>query len=409
MRRATRRRVRRSSGTRRPSSTSSCLPGARRIAPLLRLLEPDVALCIGFPVEDPAGRPCRAQATPSSTAIPRSSRAIAVRARSRGRSGTARPEIGFTLALHGRRARHGARSSPRDLLTLDDEHSWEELEPKLVPVVGELLTGALERVEAGDPGDPQDESQATTSRSSARLRLDRPVQLACRGRPTGEGLAVPLGDVTAVRGALAEIDGETVRVLRTSRDPAEGRALECADGTLWIVETRAAHEAGDRSHVVRAGCELGGVARFLLRSSRSRTSMRSSVRAVVPSSSHRPRTDVEETLAALDGIVFSGGADVDPARYGADAHPETDTPQTRRDAGELALAAGGARAGPADARDLPWIPAAERRAWGRPRPAPARAGRERRPQAGAGRVRRASGRGEGGLAARRRSSVRAPR
>jgi putative glutamine amidotransferase len=35
--------------------------------------------------------------------------------------------------------------------------------------------------------------------------------------------------------------------------------------------------------------------------------------------------------------VFSGGADVDPARYGAAAHPETDAPQTRRDAGELAL------------------------------------------------------------------------
>ena len=47
--------------------------------------------------------------------------------------------------------------------------------------------------------------------------------------------------------------------------------------------------------------------------------------------------DVEETLDALDGIVFSGGADVDPARYGAEVHPETDTPQTRRDAGELAL------------------------------------------------------------------------
>jgi gamma-glutamyl-gamma-aminobutyrate hydrolase PuuD len=46
---------------------------------------------------------------------------------------------------------------------------------------------------------------------------------------------------------------------------------------------------------------------------------------------------VEETLATLDGIVFSGGADVDPSRYGADPHPETDTPQARRDAGELAL------------------------------------------------------------------------
>ena len=46
---------------------------------------------------------------------------------------------------------------------------------------------------------------------------------------------------------------------------------------------------------------------------------------------------VDETLEALDGIVFSGGADVDPARYGAEAHPETDTPQARRDAGEMAL------------------------------------------------------------------------
>ena len=45
---------------------------------------------------------------------------------------------------------------------------------------------------------------------------------------------------------------------------------------------------------------------------------------------------VDETLGALDGIVFSGGADVDPMLYGADAHPETDSPQTRRDAGELA-------------------------------------------------------------------------
>ncbi|HSI97149.1 MAG TPA: gamma-glutamyl-gamma-aminobutyrate hydrolase family protein [Gaiellaceae bacterium] len=46
---------------------------------------------------------------------------------------------------------------------------------------------------------------------------------------------------------------------------------------------------------------------------------------------------VEETLDALDGIVFSGGADLDPSTYGASAHAATDAPQTRRDAGELAL------------------------------------------------------------------------
>ena len=46
---------------------------------------------------------------------------------------------------------------------------------------------------------------------------------------------------------------------------------------------------------------------------------------------------VDETLAVLDGVVFSGGADVDPSKYGAEPHPATDAPQTRRDAGEMAL------------------------------------------------------------------------
>ena len=45
---------------------------------------------------------------------------------------------------------------------------------------------------------------------------------------------------TGDRGALAEIDGEVLRVLRVSLDATEGRAMECADGTLWIVETEAA-------------------------------------------------------------------------------------------------------------------------------------------------------------------------
>jgi gamma-glutamyl-gamma-aminobutyrate hydrolase PuuD len=48
-------------------------------------------------------------------------------------------------------------------------------------------------------------------------------------------------------------------------------------------------------------------------------------------------TGLEETLDALDGIVFSGGADVDPSIYGADPHPETDEPQARRDESELEL------------------------------------------------------------------------
>src|SRR5207248_9310684 len=46
---------------------------------------------------------------------------------------------------------------------------------------------------------------------------------------------------------------------------------------------------------------------------------------------------VEETLDALDGMVFTGGADIEPAQYGEEPHPETFGIRRDRDASELAL------------------------------------------------------------------------
>lgn len=42
-------------------------------------------------------------------------------------------------------------------------------------------------------------------------------------------------------------------------------------------------------------------------------------------------------LAGLDGLIISGGKDVDPARYGQVPHPETDEPRRDRDVWEDAL------------------------------------------------------------------------
>ena len=42
-------------------------------------------------------------------------------------------------------------------------------------------------------------------------------------------------------------------------------------------------------------------------------------------------------LDGLDGLIITGGKDVDPARYGQAAHPETDEPRPDRDAWEDAL------------------------------------------------------------------------
>jgi len=56
---------------------------------------------------------------------------------------------------------------------------------------------------------------------------------------------------------------------------------------------------------------------------------------------------VEETLDALDGLILSGGADLDPESYGAETHPETNGTRPERDSAELVLLEG------ALARDMP--------------------------------------------------------
>jgi putative glutamine amidotransferase len=43
------------------------------------------------------------------------------------------------------------------------------------------------------------------------------------------------------------------------------------------------------------------------------------------------------TVAGLDGLLLTGGPDVDPALYGASRHPETEPPEHARDSIEVAL------------------------------------------------------------------------
>jgi putative glutamine amidotransferase len=63
----------------------------------------------------------------------------------------------------------------------------------------------------------------------------------------------------------------------------------------------------------------------------------------------RAQDDPDEWLDLLDGLILAGGADVDPAAYGADRHPATVHTNPERDAFEIALAQG------AIARDLPFL------------------------------------------------------
>jgi len=224
-----------------PAEVDVVMPASReRIAPLLRVLEPDVALCAGFPWKLPVEAlevPRLGVINFHPSLLPRYRGPIpvgwAVRNGDR--------EIGLTFhRMAGELDTGPILSQAR--LTLGDEWSWDELGPRMAALVQEILPTALERAERGDPGDPQEESDeyysffepeyATIDWSRPAAEIERQVR-AWRFGSAGSG----------EHGALTDLDGERVRVLRVSLEPGSGRAVECGDGTVWVLETEPVGEA----------------------------------------------------------------------------------------------------------------------------------------------------------------------
>ena len=222
-----------------PAELDIVMPATRdQIAPLLRHYEPDVVFCGGFPWKIPAD----ALAVPKLGVV---NGHPSLLPRYRGPSPVAwairsgETEVGFTFHRMDPELDTGAILA-QGRVPLGEEHSWDELAPKLVGVVDELFPTMLERLERGDPGDAQPEIGASyfSFFEPEYVWIDwaKPAAEIERQVRAWRFHSLVPGD----RGALTELDGETVRVLRVSIEPAEGRAIECGDGTIWIVETEAA-------------------------------------------------------------------------------------------------------------------------------------------------------------------------
>src|SRR5207249_2068122 len=122
---------------------------------------------------------------------------------------------------------------------IEDAHSTiEEFAPSLMGAALGLLPQVFERLAAGDPGDPQ---KADGSPWAAAFGEDYvTVDWAQPARKIHDQVRAwgMLFGTAEIPGPMAELEGERVKLVRTSlTDPGDGaRPVETGDGTLWVVE-----------------------------------------------------------------------------------------------------------------------------------------------------------------------------
>jgi methionyl-tRNA formyltransferase len=132
-----------------------------------------------------------------------------------------------------------------------DEDDIDSLVAKFAPVLPELLGQALARVARSDPGEPQDEAEATY----AGLFEDewRVVDWNQPARTIHNQVRSWIGMRDIPLGALGEIDGETLQITRTRlmraepaqqapappgtvlRRDGERLLVQCGDGPIEIL------------------------------------------------------------------------------------------------------------------------------------------------------------------------------
>ena len=210
--------------------------GPERFAALLGALEPDLALCGGFPVRIPT----------DAIAVPRHGiinghPALLPRYRGPNPIGWALrnsdDELGFTFHRMDADIDTGAVLAQGSAPVAGAERAEDVIEA-LFGLWASLLPSALERVAAGDAGDAQDEDGASYAGffepGFAEIDWSRPAEEVHRQVRAWWLAAARNG----IRGPLAEVEGERVLVRRTHLDGLEGGTrVDCGDAPIWVLET----------------------------------------------------------------------------------------------------------------------------------------------------------------------------
>jgi methionyl-tRNA formyltransferase len=206
------------------------------IAPMLRLYEPDVMLCWGFPWKLPAA----ALAVPRLGSINHHPGPLP---RHRGpipfawtfRSGD--PAFGLTWHYMDAELDTGNILAQTSVPVEDTDCQILDFAERLSSAALALLPEVLAKVVAGDPGTPQDEAQATWAGhfeddDYAEVDWTQPAR-SIHNQVRAWSLTFGL---SGFDGPRATLDGKRVRLLRTSLTAQpEAVRIECGDGPLWVV------------------------------------------------------------------------------------------------------------------------------------------------------------------------------
>lgn len=221
-----------------PQELDLVYPGGKeRIAPVLRLYEPDLLLCSGFPWRLPA----EALAVPRIACV-NGHPSLLPKYRGPTPMGWAvrngETEIGMTFHVMEETFDTGGILAQKPV-PLDDDETLDSLGPKLEAASAELLPVAFERLARGEPGEPQEggEYQSLFGDDYAFVDTSRPAEYV--HRQVRAWRLAPMGKNE--RGPIIERDGERIRLVKTSLTEVDGaERLDCADGPLWILETEPA-------------------------------------------------------------------------------------------------------------------------------------------------------------------------
>ncbi|MDP9468974.1 MAG: methionyl-tRNA formyltransferase [Chloroflexota bacterium] len=207
------------------------------VEPLLRSSRPDLALCWGFPWRIPQAAldvPPLGSVNCHPALLPRHRGPIPMAWAFRDGDG----QFGVTWHRMDANLDTGAILAQAPVPMLDDDFNIEVVGPRLGGIAIGLLPTVLARLAAGDPGDPQPSEGVTWAGhfgdDYATVDWSQPAR---RIHDQVRAWAFTF-ELSPVVGPVAELDGNRIRLVRTSlTDPGgDAQRVEAGDGPLWVVE-----------------------------------------------------------------------------------------------------------------------------------------------------------------------------